>query len=99
MTPKLHRTAFALVALVLLAACQTSFVPAGTPDFRTGYWDGCVTGWAEAGRESVESFAGGDAELRESSADYGTGWEEGYAICYEDEWRAPEMLGGEPAAL
>lgn len=89
----------ALATLVLLSACAGSFPPPGPPAYQTGYAAGCYTGWADAGRESAEAFGGKEAARYDGEADYKRGWDEAYATCYEDEWRQPEMMGGEPAAI
>ncbi len=88
----------AVAALVLLAACAGSYPP-GPPAYQAGYSAGCYTGWAEAGREGAGPYAGKEADRYSGEADYKRGWDQAYATCYEDEWRQPEMMGGEPAAL
>lgn len=88
----------AVAALVLLAACAGSFPP-GPPAYQAGYSAGCYTGWAEAGREGAGPYAGKEMVRYDGEADYKRGWDQAYATCYEDEWRQPEMMGGEPAAL
>ena len=89
----------ALATLVQLSACAGSFPPPGPPAYQAGYSAGCYSGWAEAGREGAEPYVGKEMARYDGEADYKRGWDEAYATCYDDEWRQPEMMGGEPAAL
>ena len=85
-----------LIALAgMTASCKTTgagAVPPGTPDFRTGYTDGCTSGYGDAGRRGMEDVFVKDESRFDSDAQYKDGWLQGYAACYRSEREQP-MLG------
>jgi hypothetical protein len=72
---------------------NSSVPPRGaTPEFRDGYDDGCVSGYNGAGREGFQTRFAQDAARYASKRAYRTGWNSGYAACFEDQRRAPLMV-------
>jgi len=62
-----------------LVGCGT-YSPPGTADFKAGYFNGCMHGYALEGPNVEERD-----ELRyAASADYRTGWHQGHAECTDD---------------
>ena len=75
-------------------ACQPTgpgAVPPGPPGFRTGYTDGCTSGYADAGRRGMEDVFVQNEGRFASDADYKEGWLQGYAACYREERDHPMM--------
>lgn len=68
--------------------------PGGTPAFNDGYVDGCWTGLADAGREGYYLTLRKDARRYASDADYKSGFDQAYPLCYEEERRHPKIVGG-----
>ncbi len=76
----------AIIALIV-AACAAG-VP-GSNAFRAGHRDGCVSGFADAGRAGYHLEYLRDAERFAAGADYRAGWQEAYRACFDDETRMP----------
>ena len=76
----------AIIALIV-AACAAG-VP-GSNAFRAGHRDGCVSGFADAGRAGYHLEYLRDAERFAAGADYHAGWQEAYRACFDDETRMP----------
>ena len=92
----------ALVAcLAMMASCTAALIdptapPAdAAPAFKAGYGDGCVSGFADAGREGMQLDWRRDEQRFAADAQYQRGWESGHRACYEEERRNPKMYGGE----
>lgn len=81
--------------LLALTACGDrtigSWAPPGTPAFRSGYIDGCWTGWGVAGKPSFENAYYKDEGRFISDADYKRGWLEGQTDCYNQQMSSPQM--------
>ena len=72
---------------------NSSVPPRGaSAEFRDGYDDGCVSGYNGAGREGFQTRFAQDAARYASKRAYRTGWNSGYAACFEDQRRAPLMV-------
>ena len=93
-------TLAALAALTLLAAaCVNPNIPQdSSAAYAFGYGEGCDSGYSEASRDSYTLAYSKDQGRYESDSEYRAGWDEGYAVCYEDEWRMPYLMpdGGSP---
>ena len=63
-----------------------------TTEMRDGYNDGCLSGYNGAGREGFQTRFAQDATRYASKGAYRTGWNKGYAACFEDQRRAPLMV-------
>ena len=93
----LRRIAIAgrLCAIVMLtASCKTTGagdVPAGPPDYQSGYSDGCDSGYGDAGRRGMEDVFVKDTAKFDSNQQYHEGWLQGYAACYQSETSQPMM--------
>jgi hypothetical protein len=88
------RTIVGLAALVTLAACNIGpeDSPPGPPTFRTGYADGCNSGYVGAGTTLTFRRAERDRDAFRSDPMYRDGWNQGYEECLEKEQkRAKEM--------
>jgi hypothetical protein len=48
----------------------------------------------EAGRDQYSNISYKDVERLEEDADYREGWEQGYAICFEEGSRYLQLMGG-----
>lgn len=84
---------FVAAPAALVVACGNPLIPAdATPAYATAYEDGCDSGYTEAFRDGFSLKFRKDTAAFEASSEYRRGWEDGYAYCYEDEWRAPLML-------
>ena len=59
---------------------------------RDGYNDGCLSGYNGAGREGFQTRFAQDAARYASNGAYRSGWNSGYAACFEDQRRAPLMV-------
>ncbi len=84
------RTKFAAIFAIiapLIAACAAG-VP-GSDAFRAGHRDGCVSGFADAGRAGYHLEYRREAERFEADTDYRDGWREAYRACFDDETRMP----------
>jgi len=80
-------------ALILLPGCVKPLYKEGaSAAYIQGYTAGCDSGYNEASRDGYSQRYRKDVKRYESDSEYRTGWDEGYAVCYEDEWRAPFML-------
>ncbi len=90
-------TPAALAALALLAAaCANPNIPQdSSAAYAFGYAEGCDSGYSEASRDGYSLAYRKDQARYESDAEYRGGWDEGYIVCYEDEWRMP-AVGVEP---
>lgn len=96
-----HLRASAALIVVLAApvmACTATLVnpripPPGTPDFRDGYFAGCPSGYADAGRDGYEQAYRKDPARYATEPDYRQGWDHGHNACYEDEKRHPRNIG------
>ena len=83
-----------IVIAAVLAACAA---PPNAPErasagYSWGYTEGCDSGYTEAFRDGYSLRYGKDEARFEADPEYRRGWEDGYAYCYEDEWRQPLML-------
>lgn len=88
---------FGLIVLLLLSACNSSRVPAGSDAFVRGHVDGCVAGYSDAYRPSyaeVSPVVWRREQKYASNPEYRAGWDAGHHECYEDENRSPVMGGG-----
>jgi len=63
-----------------------------TAALRDGYNDGCLSGYNGAGREGFQTRFTRDGARYASNGAYRTGWNNGYAACFEDQLRAPLMV-------
>lgn len=68
-----------LALVLLLAACATQNIPAGSPSFQQGYKDGNSSGHAACGnvvyhqyKKNVQQYA--------SNSDYKIGWDDGFQM-------------------
>jgi hypothetical protein len=67
--------------------------PAGSsPGFRDGYSDGCLTGFADAGRDGYQESGRKDAARYLREEDYKAGFEAGHRACYDEQMRNPRTL-------
>lgn len=79
-------------------ACTTTLVnpqipPPGTPDFQDGYFAGCSSGFADAGRDGYEQGYRKDTHHYATVPDYRQGWDQGQHACFEEEKRHPKIIG------
>ncbi len=90
-------TPAALAALALLAAAcvNPSIPPNSSAAYVFGWSEGCDSGYSEAVRDGYALAYRRDQARYDSNAEYRGGWDDGYAACYEDEWRMP-AVGVEP---
>ena len=63
-----------------------------TTELRDGYNDGCLSGYNGAGRDGFQTRFTQDRARYASKGAYRTGWNNGYAACFEDQRRAPLMV-------
>ena len=77
---------FAVIAPAI-AACAAG-IP-GSDAFRAGHRDGCVSGFADAGRAGYHLEYIRDEARFAAEADYKAGWQEAYHACFDDETRMP----------
>ncbi len=68
-----------LAVLLLIAGCG-SYSPPGTAEYKSGYFDGCMQGFALSAPYHVER----DEQQYMDDAEYRTGWHEGYTKCADD---------------
>ncbi len=88
--------AFAALTL-LVAACANPHIPQNSSAaYAFGWSDGCDSGYTEAYRDGYSQRYAKDEARFESDAEYRSGWDDGYAVCYEDEWRMPYIMPGGP---
>lgn len=92
----IRRAGFAFICLLALAACDTgrgapSWAPPGSPSFKTGYIDGCWTGWGVAAKPSFENAYYKDEGRFLSDPEYKRGWIEGQNDCYQQQMSSPQM--------
>lgn len=78
---------------MLVAAC-TGTAPERTAAYEIGYWDGCSTGYSQAGKPGYEAAARKDVQRFASDEEYRRGWESGDKDCYQKETRFPTMMFG-----
>ncbi|HLI13706.1 MAG TPA: hypothetical protein VKY65_19095 [Alphaproteobacteria bacterium] len=85
-------------AIALLpVACATNVTnprvpPSGSSAaFKSGYLDGCWTGYADAGRETYQLDLRKDARRFADDPDYRAGFQRGEAACFADEKRTPSI--------
>ena len=81
--------AIAAIIAPLIAGCAAG--APGSDAYRAGHRDGCVSGYAEAGRAGYHLEYLRDAERFAAEADYRTGWQEAYRACFDDETRMPYL--------
>lgn len=80
----LRRVITASVAAAILlaaAACSTSQgnIPAGPPAWRSGYADGCNSGYVAAGHPYYQYTK--DVTRAQSDQTYNMGWQDGFNAC------------------
>ncbi|MFO0998532.1 MAG: hypothetical protein U1F33_17825 [Alphaproteobacteria bacterium] len=80
-------------AVVLVAGC-TGTTHERTAAYDIGYWDGCNTGYSQAGRPGYEASARKDVQRFASDEQYRLGWEKGDRECYDKELRFPTLTFG-----
>jgi hypothetical protein len=88
------------LSAAILAGCAVSppasRVPPGTEAFRTGYAQGCESGFAAANRPRMETRFSQDAKAYADDVQYRDGWQRGFVACHEEERRFPHGDAGEP---
>lgn len=102
--PKFPPIGCVVLFALLTAGCTAGLVnpqvpPPGSAAFQLGYLRGCAAGFADAGRDGYHSLYvadGRDSTRYASDADYRGGWDRGHAACFEEEHRAPAMIGSSP---
>lgn len=91
--------AFALWGSILVACTTLPPFPElpkdATPSYKAGHYFGCEWGFMEAGRDQYTSIYYKDVERLEEDAEYREGWEDGYAICFEEGSRYLQLMGGD----
>ncbi len=95
----LRRTASLAALALLVAACVNPNIPRdASAAYAFGYEDGCDSGYTEAYRDGYSLRFVKDQARFDGDSEYRSGWEDGYAVCYEDEWRMPYLMpdGGGP---
>jgi len=65
----------------------------GDPNYSIGYSDGCTTGNSRV--TGFDKTIRRDNALFDSSRAYQAGWKEGYGACGGNEYRDPNVFGGE----
>ncbi len=78
-----------------LAGCTVGLDPSVTedPNYSIGYNDGCQSGNARV--TGFDSTIRRNNDLYESSQAYQGGWKVGYDACGGNEYRDPNVFGGE----
>jgi len=71
--------------------------PEGSKQYVAGYRHGCQSGRHEAQRELF--FHIQDHDRYESNSEYTQGWDEGFALCFEQQEENPVMMGGSGGGL
>lgn len=72
----------ALLLLIAAGGCsapQQSEIPPGPAGYRSGYSDGCSTGYHAAGNPYYRFVK--DHGRYSGDGDYRTGWEDGFRVC------------------
>jgi len=86
------RLALTLLAGLLPAACATGWPPGDTPEQQAGWWNGCVAGWEEAGRDNIDQVPQRHSDYATNRA-YRDSWHDGFEHCFDEEIRTPRMIG------
>ena len=73
------RIFMAVVGLFILAACQTTRVPAGPPEYQDGFKGGCDSGYVAANHPYYRWNK--DPLRYERDRLYRQGWEDGFRTC------------------
>ncbi len=68
--------------------------PDASPAYKAGKFHGCEYEFMEAGRDQRSHIHYKDVKRLEEDAEYREGWEDGYAICFEEGSRYLEMMPG-----
>ena len=90
----------AIVAALALAGCADAVtrgadrIPDGPESFRTGYAQGCQSGYSDANRPRFETQYRQDKAAYANDAQYREGWQRGYVACHEEETRFPHFDSG-----
>ena len=82
------------VLMIALSMGCTAASPPHTAEYEMGYWDGCNTGYAEAGRPGYEAAAYKNLQRFATDEEYRHGWEDGEHVCYDREVRFPTVPFG-----
>ena len=71
----------ALLDALALLGCETSgsLTPPGSPQYKSGYVDGCDSAYAAAGKSGFQAKK--DDALYVSNLEYKEGWEDGFGLC------------------
>jgi hypothetical protein len=90
--------ALILMSLLLLAGCASPASRAikNSPDFKTGYSDGCASASLEGANKRDTSVTRDEAAYRANPA-YHSGWGEGFGACHA--MAAPQSPGSGPFGL
>jgi len=81
----------------LFSACDATLVnpevppPGSSPAFSDGWVDGCLSGFADAGREGYEHSAYKNETRFTTDPEYSSGFQKAYAACFEEQQREPRM--------
>ncbi len=68
--------------------------PDASPAYKAGKFHGCEYGFMEAGRDHYSNVHYKDVKRLAEDADYREGWEDGYAICFEEGSRYLDIMPG-----